>query len=131
MHFVSVNLAKAYDSVLTCNLSESLEKSNISITLICKVRLLYAGSISKIKMGNETATNVVVTKLCQKKLGTLFKTYPECVLRTWKGKCQGMAVPVEDTSVHSHNLKVIKYLQFKISMLLNIWQENLWMYMRN
>jgi hypothetical protein len=106
LHFLFINLTKAYDSIPLNKLWETLDGLAINTRLIEAIKALYEGSSSKIKIENLITKGCKVTKGLSQGCSlspTLFKIYLERVLRNWKRRCQLMGTPIQNTHVHSFN----------------------------
>jgi hypothetical protein len=102
-YILFVDLTKAYDSIRILKLWEVLGELNINNTLIKAVQNLY-GNMLQVKIGNKLSYPCNITKgLCQGCCisPTLFKIYTRKALEEWKGKCHGMGIPLENTTLYT------------------------------
>jgi hypothetical protein len=101
-----IDLTKACDSVPLNKLWETLDRSAVNTRLIEAIKSLYKGSGSKIKVGNLITKGFKFTKGLRQGCSlspTLFKIYPERVLRNWKRKYQPVGTAIQNTySMYTH-----------------------------
>jgi len=78
-----------------------LRELNINNTLIKALKNLY-GNTAQVKIGNTLSHPFNITKRLRQGCcisPTLFKIYIRKALEEWKGKCHGMGVPLENTTL--------------------------------
>lgn len=104
IHITFIDLQKAYDTVPVTKLWEVLQESNINYTLIKALKNLYHGSTSRIKISNFLTSEFPVSKGLRQGCcisPTLFKIYISKALSTWKRKCHGMGIELNDTCLYT------------------------------
>jgi hypothetical protein len=85
-HLVFVDLKNAYDSIPINKLWEALENSGINTQIIQAVKILYTGSVSKIKIGNKLSDGLPVTNGLRQDCLFLQNYYLEQAFGLWKRK---------------------------------------------
>lgn len=83
---------------------EVLHSSPVSYTLTNALKNLYAGSRSRVKIGNSLTNSFPVTKGLRQGCcisPTLFKIYVAAALKGWKRKVNGMGIELNNTCLYT------------------------------
>jgi hypothetical protein len=92
-----------HDSIPILKLWEMWGELNINKTLIKALQNLY-GNTAQVKIGNKLSYPFNITKGLRQGCcisPTLFKIYIRKALEQWKCKCQGMGVPLGNTTLYT------------------------------
>ncbi len=104
IHFVFVDLEKAYDSIPLQNLWEILNEMSINKNLLMAIKKLYDGAISQVQICKNLSESIFITKGLRQGCSlspTLFKIYLQKSLETWKKKVDRMGVPIGNKSLYT------------------------------
>ena len=85
-------------------------ESNINNTLIKTLQNLY-GNTAQVKAGNKVTQPINITKGLRQGCcisHTFSKTYIRKALEEWKRKFSGMGIPLENTTLYTLSLQMIK-----------------------